>query len=438
MIDIKLVRENPDAYKKAASQKNIKVDIDLLLELDTQIREAKQAAEVVRVERNTLAAQAKSGKPTPEAIARGKELKEALAIAEGKLAPLEKQFLDVMVKMPTIPSPDSPEGKDDSQNVEALKWGTPRVFDFKPLTHSEIAERCDLIDFEKGNKTAGFRGYYLKNEGARLVMALMMFAVDKMSRKGYTVMIPPTLVRAHALFGSGYFKGAEFDPEIDEVYQVASSDKEKDGTSSKERKFLVGTAEPSLLAYYADETLKESELPVRVAGFSSCYRSEIGSYSKDVKGLYRVHEFFKVEQVVLCRADLAEANALQEEMVGISREIHEDLGLPYRLLSICTGDMSSGKYKAFDIEAWMPGLDRYGETGSASNFLDWQARRLNARYAAADGSKKFLYMLNNTALPSPRPLIAILENGQNADGSVTIPEVLRMYMGGQEKILPRK
>lgn len=438
MIDIKLVRENPDAYKKAASQKNIKVDIDRLVLLDDEIRAAKAKIEALRTERNAIAAQAKSGKPTPEAIARGKELKDALAAAEAAVAPLEKDFLALMVKMPTIPSPDTPVGTDDSQNVEALKWGTPREFGFKPLTHDQIAEKCDLIDFEKGNKTAGFRGYYLKNEGARLVMALMMFAVDKMAKKGYTVMIPPTLVRAHALFGSGYFKGAEYDPEIDEVYQIASSDKEKDGTSSKERKFLVGTAEPSLLAYFADETLQESQLPVRVSGFSSCYRSEIGSYSKDVKGLYRVHEFFKVEQVVLCKADHAEADKLQQEMVGISREIHEDLGLPYRLLSICTGDMSAGKYRAFDIEAWMPGLGRYGETGSASNFVDWQARRLNARYVAADGSKKHVFMLNNTALPSPRPLIAILENGQNADGSVTIPAVLRPYMNGQEKILPRK
>ena len=438
MIDIKLVRENPAAYEAAAAAKNIKVDVRRLVVLDDQIRAAKSAAEALRVERNTIAAQAKSGKPTPEAIARGKEIKDALAAADSALAPLEKDFMDIMVRMPTIPSPDTPVGTDDSQNVEALKWGAPRAFDFAPLTHVEIAERCDLIDFEKGNKTAGFRGYYLKNEGARLVMALMMFAVDKMAKKGYTVMIPPTLVRSHALFGSGYIKGTEYDPEVDEVYQVASSDKEKDGSSSKERKFLVGTAEPSLLAYYADETLQESQLPIRVSGFSSCYRSEIGSYSKDVKGLYRVHEFFKVEQVVLCRADHAEADMLQQEMVGISREIHEELGLPYRLLSICTGDMSAGKYKAFDIEAWMPGLGRYGETGSASNFVDWQARRLNTRYVASDGSKKHVFMLNNTALPSPRPLIAILENGQNSDGSVTIPAVLRPYMNGQEKILPRK
>jgi len=241
-------------------------------------------------------------------------------------------------------------------------------------------------------------------------------------------MIVPTLVKEFSLFGSGYFKGLEYNQEVDEIYKVATSDKEATGELSSDKKFLVGTAEPSLLAYYSDEVLKEEQLPMRLCGYSQCYRSEIGSYGKDTKGMYRVHEFMKVEQVILASANVEETNKLQEEMIAISKEMHEELGLPYRQLQICTGDMGLGKYKMFDLEAWMPGLNRYGETGSASNFLDWQSRRLNVKYTDKNGDRKYVYMLNNTALPSPRIFIAILENHQQADGSVKIPEVLQKFM----------
>jgi seryl-tRNA synthetase len=255
-----------------------------------------------------------------------------------------------------------------------------------------------------------------------------MYALNKMISKGYSPMLVPTLVKEFSLFGSGYFKGLEYNSEIDEIYQVASCDKDATGKASKEKKFLVGTAEPSLLAYYSGEVLREEDLPMRLCGYSQCYRSEIGSYGKDTKGLYRVHEFMKVEQVVLSKADVEESDKLQQEMVAISKEMHEELGLPYHQLKICTGDMSAGKYKMFDIEAWMPSRNAYGETGSASNFLDWQARRLNVKYVDKNGEKKYVYMLNNTALPSPRIFIAILENYQQADGSVKIPEILKKYM----------
>jgi len=291
---------------------------------------------------------------------------------------------------------------------------------------------------ERGAKVAGYRGYYLKNEGAQLVMAMMMYALNKMVERGYSSMIPPTLVKEFALFGSGYFSGQEYNQDQDEIYQVASRDKEADGSHSKEKKFLVGTAEPSLLAYYSNEILKEENLPLRVCGFSQCYRSEIGSYGKDTKGIYRVHEFMKVEQVIFAPADIELTNKLQEEMVGLSRQLHEDLGLPYRLLQICTGDMSPGKYRAFDIEAWLPGMKRWGETGSASNFMDWQSRRLNVKYIDKNGHHKFAYLLNNTALASPRTFIAILENYQQKDGSVEIPKVLRPYLGGKKYITKDK
>lgn len=433
MQDIKLIREQAEKIKEAIKNKKIDLDLEELLLVDEKRKEIIGQVDEKRRARNELADAGKGGRPTDEQIAQGKKLKEGIASLEADLEKIEKDYLTLMVKVPVIPSEDTPVGKDDSENKEVLVWGEKPKFDFQPKTHIELAENLDLVDFVRGAKVAGYRGYYLKNEGTLLVMALMMYAIEKMVQKGYSPIIPPTLIKEFALFGSGYFKGTEYDSASDNIYQIATRDKEMDGSDSKEKKFLVGTAEPSLLAYFADEMLDEAKLPIKVCGFSPCYRSEIGDYGKDNKGLYRVHEFFKVEQVVVSTADIDASTKLQEEMVGISEEIHRDLGLPYRKLQICTGDMPPGKYRAFDLEAWMPGLDRYGETGSASNFLDWQSRRLNVRYKDAQGNKKFVYLLNNTALPSVRPLIAILENYQNEDGSVTVPEVLRKFVG-KEKI----
>lgn len=438
MLDIKYIKENKEAVKEAAANKNIEVDIDKLLSLDEQRKGLLAEIENLRSKRNELAKANQGGRPTEVAIAEGKNLKDEISKLEIDFVKIENDYLDLMVKVPTVPSDDTPVSRDESGNKEIQRWGDLPVFDFKPKTHMEIAEGLDIVDFEKGTKVAGYRGYYLKGQGALLVMALMMYALDKMAKKGFTPFIPPTLVKGFPLFGSGYFKGREYDPEIDEIYQVSTPDKEATGEKSKEQKFLIGTSEPTLLAYFSDQTFKEEDLPIKVSGFSQCYRSEIGSYGKDTKGLYRVHEFMKIEQVVVSKADFAASNKLQDEMLGISKELHEDLGLPYRILQICTGDMAPGKYRAFDIEAWMPGLDRWGETGSASNFADWQARRLNIKYVSKDGEKKYAHLLNDTALPSVRPLIAILENFQNADGSVTIPQVLRKYMPGEIDRITKK
>lgn len=439
MVDISFIRENPDMIKTAAKNKNIKLDVDKLLALDGQKREMQAKIDSLRQKRNELAQLTKNGKPAEEVIEEGKKLKNEIMELEDSLKGVEKSFFELMIKVPTVPSPDTPIGKDDESNPEINRWGEIPQFDFTPKTHLELGKGLDILDLENGTKVAGYRGYYLKNEGALLVMAFMNYALHKMYSKGYAPMIPPTLVKQFALFGSGYFKGMEYDGEIDEIYQVATSDKEADGTVSKDKKFLVGTAEPSLLAYFSDELLKEEDLPVKVCGYSPCYRSEIGSYGKDTKGIYRVHEFFKVEQVVVSKADIEESNKLQDEMVSISKEMHEELGLPYRQLQICTGDMSAGKYRAFDIEAWMPGLNRWGETGSASNFADWQARRLNVKYIDKEGKRKFAYLLNNTALPSPRIFIAILENYQQSDGSIRVPEVLHRYLpDGMTEIKSKK
>jgi len=438
MLDIKFIRENAEEIKKAIKNKNIDLDLDRLLKVDEKRVEALQEIEELKAEKNKINDQMKSMKDEvqrKELIGQGTGIKEKLAATEPAYEEIKKEYEELMVKVPIIPSADTPIGKDDSGNVEVYKRGEIRKFDFTPKTHIELAEGLDIIDFEKGSKVSGYRGYYLKNEGSLLVMAMMMYALNKMVQKGYAPIIPPTLIKGFALFGSGYFKGTDYDSATDNIYQIATRDKEMDGADSKEKKFLVGTAEPSLLAYFSDEVLDSAKLPIKVCGFSPCYRSEIGDYGKDNKGLYRVHEFMKVEQVVVSEASIEVSTALQEEMIGISEEMHQELGLPYRKLQICTGDMPPGKYRAFDLEAWMPGLDRWGETGSASNFLDWQARRLNVKYKDKEGNKKFAYLLNNTALPTVRPLIAILENYQQEDGSVVIPEVLRKWMpGGMEKI----
>ncbi|HEY4520543.1 MAG TPA: serine--tRNA ligase [Candidatus Paceibacterota bacterium] len=417
MLDIKFIRQNTEAVKQAIKNKGLALDLDRLLKVDEERRSLIARSEAIRAEQ----------KKTTDRE-RAKALKEEFKALELQLKIAAEEYDRLMDQVPTIPSPDTPIGRDADENIEVYRWGDTPEFDFKPKDHIELGTSLDIIDFDRGVKTAGFRGYYLKNQGAQLAMALMMFAFNKMVEKGYKPMIPPTLIGEQFLYGSGYFKESKYNPSIDEIYRVESSEE------GEPKKYLVGTAEPSLLAYHSGEVLKERDLPIKFAGFSQCYRSEIGSYGKDTKGIYRVHEFMKVEQVVISKADIPESDSLQKEMVDITKEIHEELELPYRVIQICTGDLSAGKYKQFDYEVWLPGMNRWAETGSASNFLDWQARRLDIKYVDADGERKFAYLLNNTALPTPRPIIGILENFQTKKGTVKIPKALQKYMGGAKEI----
>ena len=438
MLNIRYIREHADKIKEAIVNKNITLDLAALFVLDDQRKEIQTKISETRAKRNELAKVGKKGRPTPEQIEEGKQLKFDIAKLEETGKKIDDDYMALMVKVPMIPSEDTPIGKDDRENMEVYRWGEPTKFDFRPKSHIELGRDLDILDLERGAKVAGHRGYYVKNEAVALQMGLMMYAMRKLTVKGFLPMIPPTLIRGYALFGSGYFSGENYDQDVDEIYKVANKEIDAAGNDQKEGKFLVGTAEPSLLAYYSNEVLDEKNLPMKFCGFSQCYRSEIGSHGKDTKGIYRVHEFMKVEQVCIVKADIEEADRLHQEMVSISRELHEDLELPYRQLLICTGDMSTGKYKMFDLEVWIPSREGYGETGSASNFLDWQSRRLNVRYKTKEGNKKFVYMINNTAIPSPRFLIAILENYQQADGSVVIPKVLRKYMPGDLEVITRK
>lgn len=438
MLDIKYIRENVEQIKEAVKNKNLKIDLDRLLEVDKTRTNLQKELEDLRQKRNENSEITKKsgGKPTDETIQLGKNLKDQISIKEKECEDVEKEYMSLMVLVPTIPSPDTPVGKDESENVETERHGTIPTFDFTPKTHIELGKLLDVLDLERGAKVGGYRAYFVKNEGVLLMMGLMMYGLQKLVSKGFTPVIPPTLVKQFVLFGSGYFKNTDYNDSVDEIYKVSSGDKEVTGELSKDSKFLIGTAEPSLLSYYSGEVLNEKDLPKKFVGFSQCYRSEIGSYGKDTKGFYRVHEFMKVEQVILCKADAEESTKHHNEMISYTNEIYDDLEIPYRNIQICTGDMSAGKYRMFDTEAWMPSRDGWGEVGSASNFLDWQSRRLNVRYIDKDGNKKFVYMLNNTVLPTVRPFIAILENNQQKDGSVRVPKVLVPFVG-KDVIFPK-
>ncbi len=323
--------------------------------------------------------------------------------------------------VPNIPDASVPDGLDDSENVEIKRWGEPPRFDFQPLDHVELMERLDLVDLERGAKVAGSRSYVLKNDAARLELALMMFALDRISKKGYTPLIVPAMAKEHAFIGNTQFpRGRE------QVYALANDDL-----------FLVGTAEVSITGMFKDEILREDQLPMRMVGFSPCFRREAGTYGKDTRGVLRVHQFNKVEQYIICRNDHEESVRWHETLLANAEELVQALELPYRVVVVCTGDLGDGQVKKYDIECWLPSEGKYRETHSCSYFHDYQARRSNTRYRDKDGVIRFVHTLNNTALASPRIMLPLLENHQQADGTVRIPEALQPYMGGQ-RIIERR
>ena len=426
MLDLGFVRENSDLVDKAIKEKGIDLDLKEFLVVDEKRRAFVQEIDELRRQQNEFSKKITqlSKEDKDREMAGMKALSLDLKRIEGELQEIEGKWQSMALMLPNIPSEDSPVGVSDKDNVEVEKWGETPKFDFKFKTHIELAHDLNLVNFEKGVKTSGFRGYYLKNEAAVLQLALINFAVDKMRKLGFEFMITPTILKEFALVGSGHFPFGK-----DDIYELKNTGKDLSGAKIGETLYLAGTSEPSLLAYYADTTLKEEDLPVKVCGFSQCYRNEVGSYGKDTQGLYRIHEFMKVEEVVLCKADLNESDDWLEKMRSYSQDILKDLKLPHRVLQICTGDMGAGKRKMYDIETWMPSRDGYGETHSDSNLTDWQPRRLNIKYQKKDGSKEYVYALNNTVIASPRILIAILENFQNSDGSITVPEVLVPFCG---------
>lgn len=424
MLDINFIRENKDLVNKAIKEKGIELDLDELLLMDEKRREFISKVEDLRRERNLTAEK--------RDVERGREIKGELDGLEKELKDIEDRFWHLMLYVPNIPARDVPVGPNPDSNKELYKWGEVPNFSFKPKDHVELGKNLDIIDLEQGVKVSGFRGYYLKNEGAILHQAILRYAFDKILESEFIPVVPPTLVHEKVLVGSGHFPFGK-----ENIYQIANPGRLETGEEIKNPLFLTGTSEPSLLAYFMDKTLKEEDLPIKVCAMTHCYRSEVGDYGKDTKGLYRIHEFDKVEQVIVCRNDLEESEQLFKMMQEISEKLLKELNIPYRVLEICTGDMGAGKYRMVDIESWMPGRGKYGETHSNSNLTDWQARRLNMKFKGKSGESFYCYTLNNTVIASPRILIPILELNQQEDGSVVVPKALVPY-ANIEIITPKK
>ncbi len=422
MLDIKFIRENANLVKESGRKKGFEVDIDALLALDEKRRELIHESESLRAEqkRGSKELGKLKGKEKEAALAKLKDMSDRVKGLNEELRAAEADYNGLMLRVPNVPAPDVPEGTDDSQNVEIRRWGEPRKFDFEIEDHIELGRALDIIDIPRGVKLGGTRSYFLKGDGALLENALMQFGLDYIAKKGFTILSGPVLVKDFAMYGTAFFPFGE-----EQSYRI-----EKDELN------LVGTSEVFVTSYHSEEILKEEDLPLLYAALSTCFRREAGTYGRDTKGAYRVHQFQKVEQVVLCKADEEESRRQHEFILKNSEGVLQALNLPYRVVTCCTGDLGLGQVVKFDLEAWMPSRDSYGETNSASRYHDFQARRLNIRYRDGDGNTHFVHTLNNTVVASTRLIIAIVENYQQADGSILIPEVLRPYMGGRDRIAP--
>ena len=423
MIDVKDLRENPDRYRKAAQLKRMSVDIDAVLRLDAQRLAHQQEFERFRAEQNEASKQIGKLKDPAEkqaAIARMGELKAKVKDAEERAKAAEAELEPLLLTLPQPPDEDVPWGKDDTENVEVRRWGTVRRFEFAPKDHAAIGTDLGVIDVERGVKLAGSRSYFLTGMGTLLHQAVLRLAQDMMVERGFTPMTVPVLVRGEAMTGTGYFPLGK-----EQAYEMTNEDPPK---------YLVGTAEVSLTAYHMNETLDGRTLPRKYVATSPCFRREAGTYGKDTAGIYRIHQFDKVEQVVICRNDVEESKRWHQAITENAEAVLQKLNLPYRVVYVCTGDLGQGQVAKYDIETWMPSRNAYSETHSSSRFYEFQARRLNMRYKDEQGKTQFCHTLNNTVIASPRILIPVLENYQNADGSVTVPEALRPYVGGRARV----
>jgi len=423
MIDIKLIRAEPEKFSQAARVKQIDVDISALLEIDGKLLDARRELQEIRTAQNAAGKQiaALEGDEKQNLVTKMSELKARAKKLNDSIVQLTPRFNELMQLVAQPPAPDVPVGKDETENLCVRTVGQIRRFDFDPKDHVQLGEALGIIDIQRGVKLAGTRNYVLKGAGAMMHQALGRLAMDLMTAKGYCPLTVPVLVKESAMYGTGWFPLGR-----DQAYLI-----ERDGMS------LVGTAEVPVTAYHADEILDEAELPKKYVALSTCFRREAGAAGKDTYGLYRIHYFEKVEQVVICRNDEQTSLEHHREILQNSEEVMEALGLAYRVVNVCTGDLGQGQVQKFDIETWMPSRDSYGETHSASRFGEFQARRLNLRYRDAAGELHFCHTLNNTVVASPRIMIPLLELYQNADGSVTVPPVLRAYMGGMKRIEPQ-
>jgi len=423
MIDIKQIQKKPEKFKKAAENKRIAANIDQLLETYEELSTAKKLLQDIATSKNRLGKSIPklSGNEKEFALSQLAEAKRQETTTQDIVKECQPLFEEFMLQVPQPPDDDVPIGKDDTENVEIRREGEIRQFDFEPKDHVQLGLALGIIDIERGVKLAGTRNYILKGDGALLHWAVLRFAIDYMVGKGYVPMSVPLLMKDQTMIGTGFFPGSE-----DQTYRM-----EKDQLN------LAGTAEVPLTAYRMGEILSAEELPLKYVALSSCFRREAGAAGKDTYGLYRIHQFDKVEQVVICQNSIEESNKFHNEILANAEQVMQALELPYRIVNVCTGDLGRGQVKKFDIEAWMPSRDSYCETHSASKFYEFQARRMNLRYKDPTTKKnRFCHTLNNTVIASPRILIPILELYQHADGSITIPKPLRPYMNGRKKLVP--
>jgi seryl-tRNA synthetase len=427
MVDLKELRENPAKFRDGAAKKNMPVDIEAVLAADAARVTALQAFEAARARQNEASksiGQLKDPEAKKAAIAQVATLKSEVQQLEDLAKAAEAALEPLLLKIPQPPDDDVPVGKEAADNVVIEVVGTPPAFGFKPLNHIELLARHKAVDFDAGVRIAGSRSYFLKGLGAQLHNAVMQLAIDLMTRKhGFTLMTVPVMVRESALIGTGFFPAGK-----EQTYAVTADEV-----------YLTGTAEVGLTAYHMNEVLTEADLPLKYTAISTCFRREAGTYGKDTAGLYRVHQFDKCEQVVICKNDVTESRKWHAAMMGYSKELLAALEVPYRVIQCCTGDIGVKNAAMFDIESWMPGRfdgkdtnTGYGETHSASRLYEFQARRLNLRYKDSTGKIHFCHTLNNTVVASPRVLIPLVENHQQADGSINIPKALRPYLGGLE------
>ena len=412
MLDYKFIKDNLEAVKKNIADRNMNADADIVVELYDKRTKLVTDRQSLQEKRNANA-QAMKQKLDSDArqklIDEGRKIKDDLAAAEKELAEIETKLEEAARKIPNMASPNAPVGKLDTENLEVKKVGTPRTFDFKPKDHVELMEALDLIDFERGTKVSGSKFYYLKNDAVFLEQALIQYALNTLRKHGFTPFITPDVAKEEVL------KGIGFNPRGNEsnVYSI-----EEEGTC------LVATAEITLGGYHSNEILDKSKLPLFYCGLSHCFRREAGAAGQFSKGLYRVHQFDKVEMFVYCLPEQSEQ--IHEKLRLIEEEIFTGLGIPFHVVDTCTGDLGAPAYRKWDLEAWMPGRNggEYGEVTSTSNCTDYQSRRLNVRYKDDDSKNKYVHMLNGTAIAVGRAMLAIIENYQNEDGSITIPEVL--------------
>ncbi len=422
MLDLAFIREHPDLIRDVARRRHAEFDLDALLATDAELREVRRRAEDLRAEQNRLSKLIREVGADPAArervINEGRAIAAALKELEPRERELEAQLYELMLLVPNIPDPSVPDGAGEEDNVEIKRVGAPRQFDFEPLDHVTLMRGLDMLDLERAAKVAGSRSYILKGDAVFLEQALMQFALQHIVRKGFTPLSVPAMAKEYCFIGNGQFPRGR-----DQTYALKDDDL-----------YLVGTAEVSITGMHTGEILREQDLPVRYVAYSPCFRREAGTYGKDTRGIMRVHQFFKVEQYIMCRNDHAESVRWHEELLSNSEELVQALELPYRVLNICVGDLGDAKVKGYDIECWIPSEGRYRETHSDSYFHDFQARRADLRYRDADGVVRYVHTLNNTALASVRMIIALLENHQQRDGTVRIPEALRPYLGGREVI----